>query len=112
MSKVRSLYTVTMHGITRPASFFVASLNRFTNSPMLTPCWPSAGPTGGAGVACPPGHWSLIFALTSFAMLLLRLLDLPVLEVDRCRTSEHHDRHLDHALLGMDLLDGPLEVLE
>ena len=22
---------------------------------MFAPCWPSAGPIGGAGVACPPG---------------------------------------------------------
>src|SRR4051812_7534646 len=36
---------------------------------MLTPCWPSAGPTGGAGVACPPEHWSLTFALTTFAII-------------------------------------------
>ena len=43
---------------------------------------------------------------------MLRLLDLPVLEVDRCRPSEHHDRHLDHALLGVNFLDRALEVLE
>src|SRR3712207_6543423 len=32
----------------------VASLNWRTNSPMLTWAWPRAGPTGGAGLACPP----------------------------------------------------------
>src|SRR3954471_19372693 len=78
---------------------------------MFTPCWPSAGPTGGAGVAWPPGHWSLIFDLISLAIV-VRLLDLPVLEIDRGGPTEHHDRDLDHALLGMDFLDGPLEVLE
>src|SRR5688500_16852302 len=32
---------------------------------MFTPCWPSAGPTGGAGVAWPAGSWS-VNVLTSF----------------------------------------------
>src|SRR5215212_8864636 len=44
------------------------SLNSETNLPMLTPCWPRAGPTGGAGVAWPPGHCSLIWAVTCLAM--------------------------------------------
>src|SRR5437773_651364 len=52
-----------------PRASAVRSLNCLTNWPMLTPCWPSAGPTGGAGVACPPGHWSLICAVTCFAMV-------------------------------------------
>src|SRR4051812_18093746 len=34
---------------------------------MLTPCWPSAGPTGGAGVAFPASICSLTIALTFFA---------------------------------------------
>src|SRR5262245_31734012 len=38
---------------------------------MLAPCWPSAGPTGGAGVACPAGHCSLTWAMIGLAMLLL-----------------------------------------
>src|SRR3954453_14198341 len=29
---------------------------------MFTPCWPSAGPTGGAGVAAPALIWSLTIA--------------------------------------------------
>src|SRR5438045_3448949 len=40
-------------GMIMPACERVASLNFLTNSPMFTPCWPSAGPTGGAGVAGP-----------------------------------------------------------
>src|SRR5690242_6394617 len=57
---------------------------------MLTPCWPSAGPTGGAGVAAPALIWSLTIA-ESFRFLggisgfpaqsswgwLLRAADLP-----------------------------------
>src|SRR5690348_3520715 len=33
---------------------------------MLTPCWPSAGPTGGAGLAAPAWIWSLISPVTFF----------------------------------------------
>ena len=43
-------------GIVMPRISLVRSLNCDTNWPMFTPCWPSAGPTGGAGVAEPPGH--------------------------------------------------------
>src|SRR5947207_11857214 len=98
--------------MTSPCRSLVFSLKSLTNCPILTPCWPRAGPTGGAGVAWPPGHWSLIFALISLAMLRVRLFDLPVFEIDRGRPTEDHDRDLDHALLGMDFLYGPFEVLE
>src|SRR5699024_4270445 len=33
---------------------------------MFTPCWPSAGPMGGAGVAAPAWIWSLIRPATFF----------------------------------------------
>src|SRR5947207_14564381 len=103
-----------MHGTVSPASFFVASLKRFTNSPMFTPCWPSAGPTGGAGVACPPGHWSLTLTITSFlgGIAHLDLFNLPVFEVHPGRPAEDRDRDSDQALLGVDLLHDPVEVLE
>ena len=51
----RSSKTVISTGMIRPFSWVVWALNAFVNSTMLTPCWPSAGPTGGAGFACPPG---------------------------------------------------------
>jgi hypothetical protein len=35
---------------------------------MLTPAWPNAGPTGGAGVAFAAMICNLISALTRFAM--------------------------------------------
>src|SRR6266542_1511978 len=52
----------------RPFSCAVCALNALQNSMMLTPCWPSAGPTGGAGLACPPGICSLISVRTFFAI--------------------------------------------
>jgi hypothetical protein len=36
---------------------------------MLTPCCPNAGPTGGAGFACPAGICNLMIALTTLAMI-------------------------------------------
>src|SRR5512136_2593892 len=50
----------------RPSSFAVFALNALQKSMMLTPAWPSAGPTGGAGVAFPAGIWSLICPTTFF----------------------------------------------
>ena len=51
----RSSNTVISTGVMRPFWSAVWALNALQNSMMLTPCWPSAGPTGGAGFAWPPG---------------------------------------------------------
>src|SRR3954453_3201895 len=64
----RSSKTVMTTGIVVPMSPCVWALNALTNSMMLIPCWPSAGPTGGAGEAWPPGAWSLMVVRTFFAM--------------------------------------------
>src|SRR4051794_6743091 len=48
--------------MTLPRWDSVAALYALQNSMMLTPCWPSAGPTGGAGVAAPALIWSLTIA--------------------------------------------------
>src|SRR6202051_448586 len=52
--------------MTLPRWFSVAALYALQNSMMLTPCWPSAGPTGGAGLACPAWICSLISPMTFF----------------------------------------------
>src|SRR4051812_29500180 len=64
----RSSKTVMTTGIVVPMSPCVWALNALTNSMMLMPCWPRAGPTGGAGEAWPPGAWSLMVVRTSFAI--------------------------------------------
>src|SRR5215831_7427991 len=53
--KDRSLYTETTTGMINPSISFwlVLALNCLQNSMMLICAWPSAGPTGGAGVALP-----------------------------------------------------------
>ena len=56
----RSSYTVISTGTMFPRCDSVAALYALQNSMMLTPCWPSAGPIGGAGVAAPAWIWSLM----------------------------------------------------
>ena len=49
--KDRSLKMVISAGTMRPDCACVRALYCLQNSMMFTPCWPSAGPTGGAGLA-------------------------------------------------------------
>ncbi len=58
-------------GMIRPSCFWVSALNCLQNSMMFTPCWPRAGPTGGAGFALPAGICNFTIALISFAMTTL-----------------------------------------
>src|SRR4051812_18879658 len=66
--KERSSKTVISTGTTVPMLSLVWALNALTNSMMFTPCWPSAGPTGGAGLAWPPTACSLMVGGTFFAI--------------------------------------------
>src|ERR1051325_163445 len=59
--KERSAKTVITTGILRSGSICaVFALKALQNSMILTPCWPKAGPMGGAGLALPAGTCSLI----------------------------------------------------
>src|SRR5436853_4324 len=70
----------------------VAALNSLQNPMMLTPCWPSAGPTGGEGFAFPAGSCSLTIPVTFFAMALRYLSWLPA--VGRGPAASHNSRKL------------------
>src|SRR5947199_92334 len=98
----------------RPFSCAVCALKALQNSMMLTPCWPSAGPTGGAGLAWPPGIWSLISVRTFFAIgpFLVELLHLVEAELDRNLALEDVDEHLELLLVGVDVDDLAVEVGE
>src|SRR5215212_8643028 len=83
-----------------PASFWVWALKALTNSMMFTPCWPRAGPTGGAGLAWPPVAWSLMVVRTFLAIgrwalgvgrWALDLLDLVEAHFDRGLSTEDGD---------------------
>src|SRR3954453_7504175 len=120
--------------MTFPRCDSVAALYALQNSMMLTPCWPSAGPTGGAGVAAPALIWSLMTAvnrflggMTSFCVgwngsvagarrerasgggrrdPCSDLRDLVERQLDRRLPAEDGDEHLQLLLLGVDLVDG------
>src|SRR5579862_7056261 len=55
-------------GMIIPDCELVRALKFLQKSMMLTPAWPSAGPTGGAGVAAPAGICSLICPMTFLAI--------------------------------------------
>src|ERR687888_7015 len=95
----------------RPFSWAVCALKALQNSMMLTPCWPSAGPTGGAGFACPPGICSLISVRTFLAMS-VQLLDLVEGELDGNLALEDVDEHFQLLLVGIDIDDLAVEVGE
>src|SRR3954471_20373622 len=105
-------------GITVPVSACVWALNALQNSMMLMPCWPSAGPTGGAGDACPPTACSLISVRTFLAMLLpmvrryarLDLLDLVEADLDRRLAAEDRHQDLELGRVLVDLGDLSREV--
>src|SRR5690348_11066375 len=76
---------------------------------MLTPCWPSAGPTGGAGVAAPAWIWSLMRPATFFfggMSGVLDLRDLAERELDRRLPAEDGHEDLEALGLAVDLVDG------
>src|SRR5205814_916858 len=108
----RSSKTVISTGVIRPFSCAVCALKALQNSMMLTPCWPSAGPTGGAGLACPPGIWSLMRVRIFFATarVLVELLYLIERELNRDLALEDVHEHLELLLVGVDVDDLAVEV--
>src|SRR5947207_12842580 len=95
----------------RPFSCWVCALNALQNSMMLTPCWPRAGPTGGAGLACPPGICSLINVRT-FLAISVQFLDLVEGQLDGDLALEDVDEHLQLLLIRVDVDDLTVEVGE
>src|SRR3954453_10326712 len=81
---------------------------------MLTPCWPSAGPTGGAGVAAPAWICSLIRPAIFFLGGMSRFLwmtrsdlaDLRERQLDRRLPAEDGHENLQPLAFGVDLVDG------
>src|SRR3984957_18154114 len=94
---------------------------------MLTPCWPSAGPTGGLGFAWPAGICNFIYPVTFFAIARSyrvpaspeglpdfesTLLDLREIQLHRRRAPEDLHRHLQAVLFVVHRLDHAVEVVE
>src|SRR3954469_20445454 len=90
---------------------WVRALNCLQNSMMLTPCWPSAGPMGGAGLALPAGIWSLMYPVTFFIYSSgSRFFHLREVQLDRRGTPEDREVHAQLLLLGLHLDDHAREV--
>src|SRR5262249_16807039 len=119
----RSLYTVTTTGMISPSSSFwlVRALNCLQNSMMLICACPSAGPTGGAGVALPAAICNFTEPVIFFAMISepspfrtrrsdphqpLRRLFLHLLKFQfhRCRSPEDRDHHLQRLAIVVDVI--------
>src|SRR5665809_102792 len=96
-----------------PASCWVWALNALQNSMMLTPCWPSAGPTGG-GRSAAPGRIGYLVIVSTFSAiaLYLDLLHLVVSALDRGLAAEDRDQDLELRRVLVDLRDLPGEVLQ
>src|SRR5205823_8321540 len=112
--KERSSKTVISTGVMRPFWSAVCALNALQNSMMLTPCWPSAGPTGGAGLAWPPGIWSLMIVRTFFAISipLVELLHVVESDLDRHLPLEDVHHHLELLAVGVHVGDLTVEIRE
>src|SRR5580704_10121297 len=111
MLKLRSEYTVRTTGMIMSLPCVLA-LNSLQKAMMLMPWGPSAGPTGGAGLALPAASWSLTIPETFLAMALDPLLHLTEIQLDRRRAAEDRDLHPQLLLVGFDLFDRPREVRE
>src|SRR3954463_12248727 len=111
--KERSSKTVISTGMIVPPSPWVWALKALQKSMMLTPCWPSAGPTGGAGLALPAWICSLMTVRGFFAMRIgegsglldLDLLDLVVADLHGGLPPEDRDQHLQFGGVLVDLGD-------
>src|ERR1700733_13132550 len=115
----RSSKIVISTGMMLPRWASVAALYCFTKSMMLTPCGPSAVPTGGAGVAAPAGSWTLTtalrFFLAGFAVEFLsyfaggpdsELRHLVERKLDRRLAAEDRHEHLELLRDRVDLVHG------
>src|SRR6516225_7409996 len=109
--------------MTLPRWDSVAALYCLQKSMMLTPCGPSAVPTGGAGVAAPALSCTLttaaIFfflgAAISYVLLIPAGLDLGDLierKLDRRLAAEDRHQHLELLGVGVDLVHGRRERCE
>src|SRR5262245_57021328 len=72
---------------------------------MFTPCWPRAGPTGGAGLAAPAWICSLMRPATFFFAAMVRVIRVVVVRQRRWRLvlDDLVERQLDGGLAAEDL---------
>src|SRR5580700_3867466 len=94
----------------------VRELKSLQNAMMLTPCCPSAGPTGGDGLALPAGSCNLTYPVIFFDMARYlsasALLHRREVELDARGPAEDGDLHLELLLVHLHVVDGAREVRE
>src|ERR1039457_1591627 len=88
----------------------VLALNALQKSMMLTPCGPSAVPTGGAGVALPAGICNFTDAVIFFAIS--TLFHLQELQLHRCGASENRHHHAQRTAFRIDVVHFAGEIRE
>src|SRR5271157_2542318 len=122
----RSLYTVITTGTINPSSSFceVRALNCLQNSMILTCACPSAGPTGGAGVALPAAICNFTEPVAFFARMpfpiylkcrdgachvstrsLRDFFHLPKFQFHRSRSPEDGDHHFQSLAIFVHVVD-------
>src|SRR5262252_4331539 len=93
----------------------VLELKSLQKAMMLTPCWPSAGPTGGDGLALPAGSCNLTYPVIFLDMATYRgstFLDGGEVELHARRPPEDGDLHLELLLVHLHVVDRAREVGE
>src|ERR1017187_1110463 len=88
----------------------VLALNALQKSMMLTPCGPSAVPTGGAGVALPAGICNFTDAVIFFAIS--TLFHLQELQLHGCGASENRHHHAQRTAFRIDVVHFAGEIGE
>src|SRR6476469_5504458 len=95
-----------------PSSLDVFELKFLQKSMILTPCGPSAVPTGGACVALPAWICNFTTACTFFAIRRLDLFYLQEVQFDRRRAAEDRDHHLQRVLVKIHIFNHAIEAGE
>src|SRR5437763_4035824 len=109
----RSEKIVITTGMIRPSCSLVdvLALKFLQKSMMLTPCGPTAVPTGGAGVALPAGICSFTCAVIFFAIG-LNLFHLQEFQLHGRPAAENRHHHTQCAALGIVLVPLAGEIRE
>src|SRR5574344_1164019 len=101
-------------GSTFPARSCVCALNFLQNSIMFTPLEPSAGPTGGEGLAAPPLICNLINPAISLAIMIYYLFffNLNKAQLKQGLPAEDFYHHFQFLLVFNDFFHGSVESVE
>src|SRR3989339_510128 len=103
-----------MTGNILPDLSWVRALNCLQKSIMFTPFEPSAGPTGGEGLAAPPLICNLMRAAISLAIMIIYLFFnyLNKIQLQECFPSKNFNHYLELLLVFKNLLNRSIKTVE